>query len=131
MTDYNGIQTPCYGTLDEIHAALIKDLNWLNEQVTINGYGYTVKESGFQDHNSGTCKTPEMLKALAPGMAILVGQHKGLFEDEEIFQIVTCGKIPHISLRCICCGIQLNQDEIKRGACDPCYAAEVAGNDQP
>jgi hypothetical protein len=131
MTDYNGIQTPCYGTLEEIHAALIKDLNWLDEQVTINGYGFTVKESGFQNNGTGTCKTPEMLKLIAPGMAILCGQHEAKHGGVEIFDIVTCGKIPHISLRCICCGIQLNQDEIKRGACDPCYAAEVAGDDLP
>jgi hypothetical protein len=130
MTDYNGIQTPCYGTLEEIHAALIKDLKWLDEQVTINGYGFTVKESGFQSNSSGSCYTPEMLKLIAPGMAILLGLTTYESDDPDHYDIMTCGKIPHISLRCICCGIQLNQDEIKRGACDPCYAAEVAGDDR-
>jgi hypothetical protein len=126
MTIYDGITCPCFGTLEEIHTALIKDLNWLNEQVSINGTGYTVKESGFQDNHNGTIRTCSYMTILHPGTAILAGQDESHYQDlQDVFRIVTSGKIPHVSKRCALCGIQLIQEDIKRGACGPCYAAEV------
>lgn len=122
MTDYNGIQAPCFGTLEEIHAALIKDLNWLNEQVTINGWGYTVKESGFQDNNNGTIKQIPYLVILHPGTAILIGMKETTLNNPDFFKIATSGKIPHVSKRCAICGMQLDKEGITRGACPSCYA---------
>lgn len=131
MTDYNGIQTPCFGTLGEIHAALIKDLHWLNEQVTINGWGYTVKESGFQDNHNGAVKQISYLVILHPGTAILTGLKETTFKENyegdnpDFFEIVTSGRIPHISRRCAICGMQLDNEGITQGACPSCYAEEV------
>lgn len=120
MPTYNGIEIPCFGLLDEIHAALIKELNWLNEQVSINGWGYTVKEAGFQSNDSGRCIDCTTLALLHPGMAVLYNQ----IEDPCIFMILTSGKVPHVSKRCALCGCQLNQEEIKHGACIGCHSAK-------
>ena len=131
MTTHNGIQIPCFGTLQEIHAALIKDLDWLNNQVSINGWGYTVKEAGFQSNESGKCHDCLTLASLHKGTAVLYNLEETGFSGNylgdlpDYYEIVTSGKVPHVSKRCAECGCQLNQDEIKRGACDGCYAAAV------
>jgi hypothetical protein len=127
MIEYNGIQTPCFGTLEEIHTALIKDLNWLNEQVSINGQGYTVKEAGFQDNDNGQVKQILYLALLHPGTAILTGMKEALWHDpSDSFTVVTSGKVPHVSKRCALCGMQLDQEGVTRGACPSCYAEEVS-----
>jgi hypothetical protein len=123
MTNYNNIQTPCFGTLAEIHAALVKDLNWLNEQVTINGWGYTVKAVGFaSNNNSCICRTPEEWAVMHPGVAILTGMYPD--DKMELYEVITLEKIPHISKRCPLCGDQLDQDGMRHGTCSSCYAEE-------
>lgn len=131
MTTHNGIQIPCFGTLQEIHAALIKNLDWLDKQVSINGWGYTVKEAGFQSNESGKCHNCLTLGFQHKGTAVLYNLKETGFPDNydgnnpDYFEIVTSGKVPHVSKRYAECGCQLNQDEIKHGACDGCYAAAV------
>ncbi len=131
MTTHNGIEMPCFGTLKEIHTALIKELNWLDGQVSINGRGYTAKEAGFQSNESGNVCTWSALAFLHPGTGILYGLKETGFlpnyegDNPDFFEIGTSGKIPSISWRCAECGVQLNQDEIKRAVCDACYAAAV------
>ena len=133
MTTHNGIETPCFGTLKEIHAALVGSLNWKGQQVSINGWGYMVTEAGFQSNGSGNVYQPGSIatRFRMPGTAILIGLNETGFSgnydgsNPDFFEIVTSGKVPHVSERCQLCGAQLNKDEIKRRACDGCYAEEV------
>lgn len=125
MPQINGIEIPCFGSLDEIHKVLTKELNWIDKTVVINGFGFTVKEAGYQSNQSGICRTPDTWSKLHTGTAILYNYE---CDDEEMppfYEIMTSGKVPHISKRCALCGMQLDQDGIKRGACGPCYAEEV------
>jgi hypothetical protein len=128
MTNYNGITLPAYGTLTEIHAALIDTLNHGGQQCSINGWGFTVEKEGFRSNQSGRVYSPCLLE---DGVAILTGMKKTGFEgnydgdNPDFFEIITCKKVPHISKRCIECGMQLNQDEIRHGVCDACYGAAV------
>jgi hypothetical protein len=128
MTTYEGIECPCYGTLEEIHAVLIGDLKWIGKQITINGFDYTVTERGFKNNQSEREYISSVLaEFLHTGTAILIGMEE--WDDRDIpllvFQIFTTGKIPHVSKRCALCGFQLTQEEQKHGACGPCYAEEV------
>jgi hypothetical protein len=127
MTTHNGINIPCFGTLKEIHAALVKELNWIDEQVSINGWGYTVKEAGFQSNHNGMVQIFDNLQIMHPGTAILVRLvEQTTFPDlPKSFEIVTSGKIPHVSKRCAICGCQLDNDGVHRGACFSCYGEMV------
>lgn len=135
-TRYNGIDCPCFAeTLAEIHAALKTDLNWIGEQVTINNFGYTVTENGFRSNHTDReypADSPAFINMLAPGLVILIGSNSLSYDccgynNREIFEIVTLGKLPHISKRCPVCGQQLNSEEIEHyGACTNCHAAEVS-----
>lgn len=118
------VRCPCYGTLQEIHEVLYKELELVNSPVTINGWGYTVKESGFQSNENGVIVPFERLVLLHPGTALFVGYHD-LDEGIEIPEIVTSGKVPHVSKRCALCGDQLTEEEIRHGACNSCYAEET------
>jgi hypothetical protein len=127
MTTYEGIDCPCYGTLDEIHKALIGDLHWTEKPITINGFDYIVTEKGFRNNQSEREYLPSVLaEFLHGGTAILIGMEE--WDDRDIpllvFQIFTTGKIPHISKRCALCGFQLNQEDQKYCACGPCRAEE-------
>ena len=137
MTTYSGIECPCYGTLSEIHRALIDDLEWLGSQVSLNGWGFTVTEKGFRSNESNKDYDSKLLaEFLHNGTAILIRKVETGFEHNyegdlpDHFEIATTGKIPHVSKRCAICGIQLNQDDQKRGACTSCYGQEVAGDDR-
>ena len=135
MIAHNSIVCPCFGTLNEIHTALVKDLKWLDNQVTINGWGYTVKEAGFQsNHNGRIYPVSEESKTrgltyLHPGTGILIDLRYDEDSDEPqeppFWEIVTSGKVPHVSKRCAECGVQLNHEEIKHGACLSCYSEAV------
>jgi hypothetical protein len=125
MTTLCGIECPCYGTLEEVHKELIgDDLKWKEKQVSIDGRGYTVTEKGFRSNSSEKEYTPSTLSEfLHPGTAILIGIEESASASGsgiEWYQIETTGKIPHISKRCALCGMQLNQEEQKYGACGPC-----------
>jgi len=129
MTDYNNIECPCYGTLKEIHAALIGPLEHGGQQCTINGIGYTVDPAGFRSNRNGRLHAPEELERNYPpdglGVAILVGFREKESAGEYV-QIITTKKIPHVSKRCPECGDQLDQYEIEHyGACGSCYAEGV------
>jgi hypothetical protein len=69
----------------------------------------------------GTCKHCGLPFTKAACVAILIGYD----DDSILYEIATTGKIPHISKRCALCGIQLNQEEQKRGACSSCHAEAV------
>lgn len=141
MTTHNGIETPCFGSLVEIHAALIGPLNWTGNTVTINDRGYTVMPEGFKSHYDGIApravdrvflpSEEAFCNFLHKGMAILIGLKETGYlgnyggEDPDYFQIVTVGELPHVSKRCALCGVQLCEEEIGRGACNSCYAEEV------
>jgi len=135
MTTYNGIECPCYGTLEEIHAALIKELEWTGKQVCINRWEYIVTEKGFiPDQSLSRLKREYDSKTLAEflhtGTAILILKKEwNELDDPELrdisIQIVTTGKIPHVSKRCALCGTQLNQEDQMRGACGSCHAEAV------
>ena len=127
MIDVNGTDLPCYGTLAEIHAALINDHKWLDRFVTINGMKYTVKSVGFVSGRSGRCFLPISPGFLAqhPGRGLLVSYVPATENAFPYFVVVTTGKIPHISDRCQLCGSQLVESDRARRACFPCYAEEL------
>jgi hypothetical protein len=129
MTNYCGIECPCYGTLEEIHKALIGELCRLGEEVLINGWRYTVTEEGFQSTESKKEYSSSLLAdALHTGTAILIGMIPDDTQPEEaayLYEIATTGRIPHVSKRCALCGLQLCQDDQKYGACGPCRAEAV------
>lgn len=129
MTNYCGIECPCYGTLEEIHKALIEDLCKLGEEVLINGWRYTVTEKGFRSAESKKEYSSSLLaEVLHTGTAILIGLIPDDTQPEDaayLYEIATTGKIPHVSKRCVLCGVQLNQEEQKNRACLSCYAEAV------
>lgn len=122
MTTIGNTEIPCFGTLKEIHAALVGDMGWLDGQVSINGWGYTVKEAGFQSNHNGMVQLFEHLQIVHPGTAIIASKEDRPDDLPDSFVIVTSGKVPHVSKRCADCGCQLDQDEIPRGACNACYS---------
>lgn len=129
MTIYNGIECPCCGTLEEIHKVLITELGWIENQVSINGWKFTITKKGFRSNQSGKEYAPSILSGFPhTGTAILIGlegDEDQLPDYSYHYQIVTVNHMPHISKRCIECGCQINQDEIKHGACNSCYSAAV------
>ena len=118
---------PAHGSLKELHAVLIGDLKWLGGTVTINGWGYCLTETGFQSNDSTRIYHPDDLgKGLHRGMAIISSCVHD--PDEEIppyYEIITTGRIAHISKRCKMCGDQLYPKEKSREVCNSCYASEV------
>lgn len=131
MTIYNGIECPCYGTLEEIHKILVTDLNRIGDTVLINGWGLTVTEKGFRSKvlSKREFLPSTLAKFPHPGIAILTGLKPDESQPEDVayfYEIVTMGRIPHVSKRCAECGCQMDRDEIKRGACSSCYSAVVS-----
>jgi hypothetical protein len=113
----------------EIHRALVKEMNCLDEQVTINGFGYRVRENTFESNHSKRVfepDNPDWLAMRAPGTAILVG----LDEIIGVPEIITTGGIPHVSIRCLHCGQQLEEHEIKNTICDGCYGEVVKDKEE-
>lgn len=120
-----GIHLPCFGMLDEIHAALLKEFDWEGNTVIINGTGYTVIKEGFQSNASGLPLSPGVMAYQNKGIAIIMGY---IHEDEETpayYEVFTSGNVPHVSRRCKICGDQLVQHEINREYCDKCYREGV------
>jgi hypothetical protein len=125
------IVIPAFGKIEELHAALIGPLKWIDRQCLVNNMEFTIKEAGFQSNTSGKVYTPSQLAAFpihGLGMGIYLGTkeiriagHNGV----TCAIIVTSKKIPHISNRCAECGCQLNCNEIKNGACESCYSMAV------
>jgi hypothetical protein len=115
---------PCQGTLKEIHEVLIGDLQWVGQPVTVNGWGYTLSDTGFISNEDHKEKSFECMETLHPGRALFVDQDM-LLDNAEICAIVTLDRVPHVSKRCQLCGDQLLSGEINQGACNSCFAREV------
>ncbi|MEN6394959.1 MAG: hypothetical protein ABFC78_00550 [Methanoregula sp.] len=126
--EINGITLPAFGTLAEVHAVLIdsQGLNALDDSCVINGYGYTITKNGFLSVESEKERTPDTLTQFHTGIAIVIGYNTQEWEGLlPALEIITTGRLPHISKRCTLCGMQLDKEGIKRGACTSCHAMEV------
>lgn len=124
----NSVEVPCYGTLEEILEVLKTAFKLENgTDVLINGSGYEITEKGFRSLWSSSKEydvtDPAFLEMICPGIAILLGRYGD--DDEGPFDIITTGKLPHVSKRCPYCGEQLTADQVERGAHPSCFEAEL------
>lgn len=127
MTQINGVLLPAFGTLQEIHTEIFKTLSGFGEQCTINGWEYTITSSGFRSHDSNKDYPVSAIEGIHPGIAVLLAPECGKYCMQGRWEIVTLGKIPHVSKRCPKCGDQLNAYEIEHyGACTSCYSGAVS-----
>jgi hypothetical protein len=127
MPEVNGVSLPAFGTLAEIHKALLERFDFCERECIINGIGWTVVPDGFRSNRTEKVYTCENLERFPPGglgTCLLLGFIDVL--PEEVAEIITTMNIPHISKRCPICGDQLNQYEIEHyGACFSCYSEET------
>lgn len=130
ITYEGNIEYPCFGTLKEIHAALIGPLNRLDSLCTINGFAYIIRKEGFESNTSHKIYSCDVLQEMPPdglGTCILMEyEYLSEIDDHETsVEIISMSKIPHVSKRCKICGCQLDQYEIKKTVCESCYGESI------